>query len=214
MSLAPAPTVGLARPPAAVQELLDEAAANAEAAAVLLHALAEQPLRAPDLLDDIADRECDGDRITHDLRRELAHRLVLGFERGDLLRLVELLDDVVDAVDDAAHDLSLYAVALTSSRMTTIAAVLRDLVRTSMRALRRIEYGPPAQTSLQQRAHELRDELRHELRVAYAALLDDSADALGALQGETVLARVRSLGDACARLLSAAHALAMNHSTD
>ena len=210
MSVAAAPSIGLARLPSAVRELLHEAATNVEAAAVALHALGEHTGPPTPFVAEIIDREREGDRITHDLRRELTQRLVLGPERDDLLRLIEAVDDVLDAIDEAASPLS-PTEALPPELADVVTAILRDLVRTGARSLVRIDAGPDALTPLHERAAQLRNELRQTSRHARAALVSDASDPLSALRGELALDRLDVVGATGARLLTVVHQLTLNH---
>jgi Protein of unknown function DUF47 len=193
------PAVGLARLPGAMTYLLEEAAATAESAARLLVDLARDPHRE-EVLAAIGGCERAGDRITHDLLRELQERLALGAGRADLLRLTEALDDVLDAIDASAHAVAAFAAALPDDHTGVLVAILRDLTRTSTQAVRGIEEPGGAGEALHERAHALRDEFRRELRRATAAVLGAEADPIDATRAMTLLARLRALGDANARL--------------
>jgi uncharacterized protein Yka (UPF0111/DUF47 family) len=200
--------VGLARLPTALKSLLDEAATIAETAARLLHALAREPRAAPRLIEEIADCERAGDRITHDLHRELQDRLALGEGRPHVLRLAAALDDVTDAVDEAAHALSVFADAVPHDRAATLVAILRDLVRASMREVRGIEGPLEQRESSHQRAEALRDEFRQELRTTTAAALSAGPGPIEALRATTLLRRLRAVSDAAAALSVAVRGLA------
>jgi uncharacterized protein Yka (UPF0111/DUF47 family) len=199
-----APTIGLARLPRSVRELLDEAAGAAIAAAGALDALARDPTRRA-ALAEIAELELDGDRITHELQRALGTARVGREERGDLLRAIQAIDDVLDLIDDAARELSL--VSGTERATSTI----KDLVRTSMASVERIEEPPAARESLHERAHALDDELRTELRTMHRTVADAERDVLTTMRATAVLRRLRSIGQACIRALRAVELLASDH---
>ena len=93
--------VGFARLPTALRHRLDEAASTAETAACLLYALAREPRSASRLVEEIAECERAGDRITHDLQRELH----AGQAPIEALRAETLLRRL-GAVSDATADLS------------------------------------------------------------------------------------------------------------
>src|SRR5689334_17208606 len=95
-----------------VLDLLEESGRNVQRATLLLRdLLAEYPERA-DLARDLLLSEQEGDRITHDI----IHRLNGGgrgrapLDPTDGHALATALDDIVDYAEQAADELSLYAV--------------------------------------------------------------------------------------------------------
>ena len=161
------PTIGFARLPKAVRELLSEAAGAATSAATALNTLARDPTQ-PAALAEIVSLEDDGDRIVHELAHTLAGARVSSQERGELLHAVEAIDGVLDGIEDAAHDLSRARNSLPRERLVRATAMINDLARTSMAAAARIEEPPASREALHERAHELGDELRTELRACNA----------------------------------------------
>jgi uncharacterized protein Yka (UPF0111/DUF47 family) len=162
----------------------------------------------PRLVEEIAECERAGDRITHDLHRELQDRLALGEGRPHVLRLTAALDDVTDAVDEAAHALSVFADALPRDRLVKLVAILRDLVRGSMREVQGIEEPPEQREPSHQRVEALREEFQRELRSARATALNAGSAPIEALRAETLLRRLEAISDATADLSAAVRGLA------
>ena len=204
-----ASTIGFARLPKAVRDLLDDAAAAATSAAGALETLARDPTRDT-ALAQIVDLERDDDRITHELQHALTVARLGKDERGELLHTIQAIDDVLDAIDDAARDLPRANEALQHEPLQRASSVIRDLVRTSMAAVARIEEPAAARETLHQRAHELDRELRIELRTMQA-LIADTNDALAVVRAAGLLRRLRSIGQACTRALLAVEVLAATH---
>lgn len=205
-----ASTIGFARLPKAVRDLLAEAADDATAAGVALDALARDP-RQTTAVAQIVSLEHDGDRITHELQRALASARVASQERSELLHAIEAVDDVLDVIDDAARELPCISDALPRERLIRTTAVIKDLVRTCMAAAGRIEDPPTAREALHERAHELDDELRAELRALQRAVVDGEPDVLVALRATGLLRQLRSIGQASIRALRATEVLAGAH---
>src|SRR4051795_7647038 len=95
-----------------VLDLIEESGRNVQRATLLLRdLLAEYPERS-DLARDLLLSEQEGDRITHDI----IHRLNGGgggkppMDPYDGHMLATALDDIVDFAEQAADELSLYAV--------------------------------------------------------------------------------------------------------
>jgi uncharacterized protein Yka (UPF0111/DUF47 family) len=205
-----APTIGFARLPKAVRDLLAEAAADASAAAAALDALARDPRQRPRGAE-IVSLEDDADRVTHELQRALATARVASQERGQLLHAIEAIDDILDVIDDTAQALPPISHALPHDRLSRTTAVIKDLVRTCMAAPARIEEPLAAREALHERAHALDDELRVELRALQRAVADSEADVLVALRATGLLRQLRSIGQAAIRALRAIEVLAGAH---
>jgi uncharacterized protein Yka (UPF0111/DUF47 family) len=204
------PTIGLARLPRAVRELLSEAARGATSAATALKTLARDTIQRAELAE-IVSLEDDGDRIVHELQHTLAGARVASEERGELLHVIEAIDDILDGIEHAAHELSRAGDLLPRERLVRATAVISDLARTSMAAVTRIEEPPASREALHERAHELNDELRTELRALQRAIAEHESDVLAALRATTLLRQLRSIGQACIRALRAIEVLAGAH---
>jgi uncharacterized protein Yka (UPF0111/DUF47 family) len=201
-------TIGFARLPKHLRELLAEDAGTATAAAAALEALArETPARSA---SDIVALEQTGDRIAHELRRTLPTARVGSEERGDVLSTVEAIDDILDAIESAAHDLPGARAAIPRERLVRATAIVKDLVWTTMETVPRIEDAATSREALHERAHALEDELRIELR-AIQAIVAETDDVLAVVRAADLLRRLRSIGQACARALLAIEVLAAAH---
>jgi predicted phosphate transport protein (TIGR00153 family) len=89
--------------------LFTRAAQNIVVAADLLADLvaAETPAR-PALAAKVKDTEHDGDSVTHEILVKLNSTFVTPFDREDIYRLASSLDDVLDAIEEAADRVVLY----------------------------------------------------------------------------------------------------------
>jgi uncharacterized protein Yka (UPF0111/DUF47 family) len=196
--------------PKAVRELLAEASRSATSAAAALKTLARDTTQRA-ALSEIVSLENDGDRIVHELQHTLAGARVASHERGELLHVIEAIDDILDGIEDAAHDLSRAGDSLPRERLVRVTAVISDLARTSMAAVARIEEPPASREPLHERAHELDDELRTELRALQRTVTDHESDVLVALRAAALLRQLRSIGQACINALRAIEVLAGAH---
>jgi uncharacterized protein Yka (UPF0111/DUF47 family) len=147
----------------------------------------------------------------HELQHTLAGGHVASQERGGLLHVIEALDDILDRIEDAAHDLSRAGDTLPRERLVRATAVINDLARTSMAAVARIEEPPASREALHERAHELDDELRTELRLLQRSVADNESDVLAAVRAIAVSRQLRAIGQACVRALRAIEVLAGAH---
>jgi uncharacterized protein Yka (UPF0111/DUF47 family) len=205
-----ASTIGLARLPKPVRDLLGEAAGAAGAAATALDELARDPTRRG-AVARIVELEDDGDRVTHDLQHAIASARIAVPDRGALLRAIQAVDDILDAIEGAGRELPSAGDTLPREGLIAVTAILRDLVRTSMAAIARVEASPAARAPLHERAHELDEELRRELRALHGTVADHERDVLAALRAAGLLRQLRSIGHASARALIAVEGLAGAH---
>src|SRR5919197_4499916 len=90
-------------------ELYAGASANAvEIARLLVQLLERFPEDGSRLIDQIKEREHEGDRLTHDVVDLLNRTFVTPFDRDDMYRLAGAIDDVCDNIDEAADNLGVY----------------------------------------------------------------------------------------------------------
>jgi uncharacterized protein len=89
--------------------LFTQAAENIAAAADQLAALvAADPADRKELAAAVKEREHQGDDLTHAILVKLNRTFVTPFDREDIYRLVSALDDVLDAMEEAADRIVLY----------------------------------------------------------------------------------------------------------
>ena len=90
--------------------LFDRAAQNLVATAQLLLDLLEHYPDRRDLVDQIKDREHEGDAVTHEIVQLVNKTFVTPIDGEDIYDLATALDDVCDFMDQVADELNLYGV--------------------------------------------------------------------------------------------------------
>ncbi|RTL65794.1 MAG: DUF47 domain-containing protein [Pseudonocardiaceae bacterium] len=89
--------------------LFTRAAENIVAAAEgLAELVAAEPAARPALAARVKDLEHAGDEVTHEIMVKLNSVFVTPFDREDIYRLASSLDDVLDAMEEAADRIVLY----------------------------------------------------------------------------------------------------------
>jgi uncharacterized protein Yka (UPF0111/DUF47 family) len=182
-------TIGLARLPHVAVALFDEASANLLGIANDLDALVGHGPEAA--LSAIADREAEGDRITHDLVDVARATLRAGPDRADIVELAQAIDDVVDSVDELAWLWSRRPVA----RVGELLLCVRDVVRAAAGVARKVEDDVDL-TDLGQAARASRTESRR----VRAWLLVEQHDARLAVAGHGVVAQAERCVRVCLQL--------------
>jgi len=110
--------------------------AAAEAFVELLEHYDEREARVKGL-KDIEER---GDRVIHEIMRNLHRTFVTPIDREDLAALAEHIDDVIDAIEEAARLLEEYRIPEPTSRMKELGDVILDSARELMEAIDKLRF--------------------------------------------------------------------------
>ena len=188
--------VVLGRLPRELRELLIETATIAAAAAPLLQRVVETRDRAA--IAELERLESEGDRIRHEVAALLRGSRLRSDDRGRLLALVEVLDDTLDALEEAAHRVS---GCECDARVRTMTAVVRDAVRVEVRALREFLADAQTEAAREAAALEREGELIRRGALAEAAFATDGP--LAAVRRRTCIDDVARPLDAALRAIAA-----------
>src|ERR687887_2691905 len=121
-------------------DLYTQASANAvEIARLLVQLLERFPDDGQGLIQQIKDREHEGDRLTHDVVDLLNRTFVTPFDRDDMYRLAGAIDDICDHVDEAADNLVGYGVETIRSEALAQGTVIHQAARNLDSAVQRLE---------------------------------------------------------------------------
>ena len=90
--------------------LFDRAATNLVSTSQLLLDLLEHYPDRRALVDEIKDREHEGDRVTHEIVQLVNKTFVTPIDSEDIFDLATALDDICDFMDQVADELNLYGV--------------------------------------------------------------------------------------------------------
>jgi uncharacterized protein Yka (UPF0111/DUF47 family) len=184
-----------------VLDLFEESGRNVQRATLLLRDLfAEYPERA-DLARDLLLSEQEGDRITHDI----IHRLngdgngKPPVEPADGHLLATTLDDIVDFAEQAADELSLYAVEAPMEQATLIADVLVGAGEQVAQALRCLRSGAELAPHLVE-IHRLENEGDRLSRAAVASLFANGIDPMVVIRWKDIFETLEQSVDACEKV--------------
>ena len=182
---------------AALMALVEESGRNVQRAGLLLRdLLAEFPERMT-LAQDLKVCEQEGDRITHDIIYRLADRRVRApFDAGDGYALATALDDIVDNVEQAADQLSLYRVEASMEQAVDFAEVLVGAGEQIARALRCLRTGTDMSPNLVE-IHRLENEGDRLQRDAVASLFAGGIDPMVVIRWKDIFESLEAAVDAC-----------------
>lgn len=104
--------------------LLHQSASNIREVAIRLHDLMVNFENVPAKVQEIKDLEDFGDQIIHDITHSLHRTFVTPIDREDILALAGRLDDVVDAMDEAAHYILEYKIEQPTEYARQLATII------------------------------------------------------------------------------------------
>jgi len=121
-------------------DLYARASANTvEIARLLVQLLDRFPDDGQVLIEQIKEREHQGDELTHDVVSLLNRTFVTPFDRDDMYRLASAIDDVCDHVDEAADNLGSWGVDRVPDKARAQAQVILQATTKLDEAVRRLE---------------------------------------------------------------------------
>ncbi len=104
--------------------LLHQSALNGQQIARRLQDLMDHFENVAPKVEEIKELEDFGDRIIHDITNSLHRTFVTPIDREDILALASSLDDVVDAIDEAAQYALEYRIEETTEHARQLAAII------------------------------------------------------------------------------------------
>src|SRR5262249_27023013 len=151
-----------------------------------------------DLATALVDCEHDGDRLTHDI----IHRLHDGrsgrktVDSLEGLHLATALDDIIDAAEQAADQMSIYHVEATMEQANQLADVLGRAGEQVAGALRGLRAGADYQPQLVE-IHRLENEADRLSRDAIASLFVAGIDPMVVIRWKDIFESLEAAADAC-----------------
>jgi uncharacterized protein len=120
--------------------LFTRAAENiAVAADDLIKLVTAEPVDRAALAVRVKDAERAGDDVTHEIMVKINTTFVTPFDREDIYRLASALDDVVDAIEEAADRIVLYRLGTLPDGIVAQAEILQRAAAVTAEAMPRLE---------------------------------------------------------------------------
>jgi uncharacterized protein len=120
--------------------LFTRAAENiAVAADDLIKLVTAEPVDRAALAVRVKDAERAGDDLTHEIMVKINTTFVTPFDREDIYRLASALDDVVDAIEEAADRIVLYRLGTLPDGIVAQAEILQRAAAVTAEAMPRLE---------------------------------------------------------------------------
>jgi uncharacterized protein len=183
--------------------LFDRAATNLVSTSQLLLDLLEHYPDRRALVDEIKDREHEGDRVTHEIVQLVNKTFVTPIDREDIFDLATALDDICDFMDQVADELNLYGVEEVPPEAIEQAGVILRAVSKIADAVHGLDGLKDISHHLID-VHTLEDEGDRIVRSATARLFRDGLDPLVVIRWKDIHHDLEQAVDGCER---AAHVL-------
>ncbi|MGZ4316537.1 MAG: DUF47 domain-containing protein [Gaiellaceae bacterium] len=176
--------------------LFIQASANAREMARLMVELLDEWPGGPERLHAMRETEHEGDRLTREVINLLNRTFVTPFDREDMYRLITVIDDVCDYIDEAADNIDAYEVQVIHARAREQADVI---YRAASRLHEAVELLEGFKDSREQlfALRELEDEGDRLLREAIAELFRTEQDALLIIRWKDIHQQLEDAVDAC-----------------
>lgn len=114
----------------------EQIALSAKAARLLNTMLADyRPEDADKNRVEMHKIEHDGDEVRHEALRRLSREFITPIERDDILQLVQIIDDVTDAIEDVAIYLYMFNVPVLPVRALSMSALVERCVDALQKAI-------------------------------------------------------------------------------
>jgi uncharacterized protein len=184
----------LGRPGRAIYDLLEEATRNLVSMSGLCAELYDRFPEAGDRVMRIRAREDEGDRITRELYEALHRTFATPLPREHLLALARAIDDVVDAVEEAATELELVGVESVPERARAQARLVLHASERLGDAVERLRQRPNLEAEVAD-IYALEDEGDQLVRDALARLFASGAEPLEIVRTKTLHDRLEQALD-------------------
>ena len=177
-------------------DLYARASANTvEIARLLVQLLERFPDDGQVLIEQIKEREHQGDELTHDVVSLLNRTFVTPFDRDDMYRLASAIDDVCDHVDEAADNLGSWGVERVPEKARAQAEVILQATTKLDEAVRRLDGFRDSSDQLAA-LRELEDQGDELERDAVAELFRSTDDAKVIIRWKDIHERLEEAVDA------------------
>jgi predicted phosphate transport protein (TIGR00153 family) len=149
---------------------------------------------------EIKRLEHEADEVTHDVLALLHRSFITPLEPGDIRRLAESLDDVLDLLDDASRRIMLYDLQGILPEVRDLARILLEATQTVQSAVGQLRHIQKKNNGIIQACIEIRrlenegDQVNHEV---LARLFKSDFDPFTVLKWKDVIVDVETAIDRC-----------------
>ena len=193
--------------------LFEDSAKNVVKAANDLKCMVDTWEDVEERVDKISELEHQGDTITHQIIAQLNRTFVTPFDREDIARLAQSLDDIIDFIQAAADAMLVYKVGHPRQRARELADIIVQAAVEVERAMphlrRRAELKQIFERCVEiNRLENMADRI---FRSAMAELFDDSTDIAYVIKWREIYEHMESATDRCEDVANVLEGVALKH---
>jgi len=165
----------------------------------LLRQLIENPIQNSLLVDRIKDVEHEGDTITHQVQAKLNRTFVTPFDREDIHRLTQSIDDILDSVNAVALRLRLFKLDSLPAEGPALADTLIEAIEVLVTGIASLKNMKNSEAIRQAciRTNELENQGDRYLRQALGALFDNPTDPIMVIKLKEIYETIERATDYC-----------------
>jgi len=161
--------------------------------------LAQDGANVEDIARRIKDLEHKADEITHACMETLHKTFITPIDRNDIHRIASKLDDIIDLIDGAARQLSLFEITELPESAREATVVLVQATEAVERAVKGLRSMKNATTILGEcvRINELENQADRIKASSVARLFREETDAVFVLKWHEIYQALENVTDAC-----------------
>ncbi len=165
-----------------------------------LNVIASKPAELVQRVNRIKEIEHEADDVTHQCINALHRTFITPIDRGDILRLMKRLDDIIDEIDSAASRMMLYEMDDYRPEMKQLTLVLLKAstsIDGAIRNLRNLKKGHAAIEECCRAVYDAENEGDQILRESLVRLFKEEKDAVLVIKWKEILERLEKATDRC-----------------
>ena len=195
--------------------LLHQGAMNIQKVADKLQDLIEHYEDVPAKVEEIKTLEEFGDQVIHDLMQSLHRTFVTPIDHEDIALLAERIDDMVDAMEEAARDMLEYKIEAPTPYAREMAAIIVRCANAMEKATSLLHYrGGRLKEVLRytEEMNELENEADQVTSRAMGDLFSNGADAIYILKWRDIYSQLEEATDRAEDAADVLQAIVLKHS--
>lgn len=194
-------------------ELFEESAHNAVKTAQKLKKLVDTWHDVEIMTGEITELEHEGDRITHQIMKELNRTFVTPFDREDIASLAHSLDDVTDFIHAAADAMLIYKIDQPTQRAKELTETIVQAAAEIEKAVLQLRHRTQLKQVMERcvEINRLENVADKVFRAAMAELFNDSKDFAHVIKWREIYEHMESATDRCEDVANVLEGVAIKH---
>ncbi|MBI2831452.1 MAG: DUF47 domain-containing protein [Chloroflexi bacterium] len=162
---------------------------------------------------EIAEIEHRGDTITHQIAARLNRTFITPFDREDIAKLMEALDDVTDFIDAACDSMLIYKVGKPDQRAKELADIIVQSATRVEEAVCELRHpaGFKKTLALCVEINRLENMADRVLREAMGELFENTADIANIIKWREIYNHMETATDRCEDVANVLEGVALKH---